>query len=357
MGGAIVLPIVVSGSEANEVSVSNSDPRRWPEPIGSPVLDSLRPVVEGARHVRTDVPRIAAVARWMAYEELPFPQFGLDFDPATERDRAIDFAMVSGTINSAFTDFSSGIMFQTEYEGRTWSDSLAMTACLRRAIARNIPVLEGRFLAEVTAAELADIFSGNIEMPMLDEKREVLNEVGRKLAESYDGFFHNFVETCSPRLFDDGKGLVDRLITEFPRFDDTSEYRGHTIRFHKLAQLAFWVLHSGFRQHGGFRIDDIGSMTAFADYIVPVALRVLGILVYTPELDQRIATRQLIPRDSEEEIELRAQMLYATALLTEDINALRPPELRIIIPQLDARLWSSYHTTHWPHHLTRTIMY
>ena len=49
--------------------------------------------------------------------------------------------------------------------------------------------------------------------------------------------------------------------------------------------------------------------------------------------------------------------LYATALLTEDINALRPPELRVIIPEVDARLWLNYHTTHWPHHLTRTIMY
>ena len=98
-------------------------------------------------------------------------------------------------------------------------------------------------------------------------------------------------------------------------------------------------------------------MTAFADYIVPVALRVMGILVYTPELDDKIEQGVLIPRDSDEEIEIRAHMLYATALLTEELNALRPPELEVIIPQVDARLWSSYHTTHWPHHLTRTIMY
>jgi hypothetical protein len=29
----------------------------------------------------------------------------------------------------------------------------------------------------------------------------------------------------------------------------------------------------------------------------------------------------------------------------------------VIIPQIDARLWTHYHTTPWPHHLTRTIMY
>ena len=98
-------------------------------------------------------------------------------------------------------------------------------------------------------------------------------------------------------------------------------------------------------------------MTAFADYIVPVALRVMDILAYSPALEERIRSHQTIARDSEEEVEIRAHMLYATALLTEDVNALRPPDMQVIIPQVDARLWLNYHTTHWPHHLTRTIMY
>jgi hypothetical protein len=62
----------------------------------------------------------------------------------------------------------------------------------------------------------------------------------------------------------------------------------------------------------------------------------MGILVYSPQLDEKIRTHQLIPRDSDEEIEIRAHMLYATALLTEEINALRPAELQVIIPQVDA---------------------
>jgi hypothetical protein len=347
MGGAIALPIVVSGPATV----------RWPEPIGSPVLDSLVPVIEDSAHVRTDPARIATVASWMAYEELPFPRFGLDFDPESETDRAIDFGMVSNTINTAFTDFETGAKFETEYQGTVWSDSQAMTACLKRAMAEGIPVLDGRFLEQVSLQELSAIFSGSIEMPMLAEKLTVLNDVGRTLAERYDGFFHNFIETCSPRLFDDGRGLIDRLIVEFPRFDDISQYRGHTIRFHKLAQLAFWGLHSGFNGRGEFPVEDIEAMTAFADYIVPVAMRVMGIMVYTPELEEKILTGELLPRDSEEEIEIRAHMLYATALLTEEINARRPPESQVIIPQVDARLWSSYHATHWPHHLTRTIMY
>ena len=357
MGSAAALPIVLSAREAWGSGSMTSERIRWPKPIGSPVLDSLRPVIEASQDVRTDLTRIADVAKWMAYEELPFPQFSLPFGLETDRDEAIDFTLVSDSINSAFTDFTTNVKFQTQYQGENWSDSQAMTACLKRALEQGVHVLDGRFLARVTRAELARIFGGNIEMPMLGEKLTVLNNVGRVLEQRYDGFFHNFVATCSPKLYDGGKGLVDRLVTEFPRFNDVSPYRGKEIKFYKLAQLAYWGLYAGLKRHGGFRIDDIGSMTAFADYIVPVALRVMDILVYSPQLDEKIRTHRLIPRDSDEEIEIRAHMLYATALLTEDINALRPAELQVIIPQVDARLWLNYHTTHWPHHLTRTIMY
>ena len=64
-----------------------------------------------------------------------------------------------------------------------------------------------------------------------------------------------------------------------------------------------------------------------------------------------------IPRDSDKEVEIRAHTLYATALLTDAINRIRPASLALVVPQLDFRLWKSYHATFWPHHLTRTIMY
>ena len=97
--------------------------------------------------------------------------------------------------------------------------------------------------------------------------------------------------------------------------------------------------------------------TAFADYIVPVALRVMGIFEYEASLERRIMAGEMINRDSEEEIEIRAHTVYATALLTDEVNARRPADKQLLIPQVDYRLWKSYHATHFPHHLTRTTMY
>ena len=260
-------------------------------------------------------------------------------------------------MDTAFTDFSTHVKFQVEYAGKHWSDSDALFACMKRALDKGLPMLDGKFLATLTRPQLKEIFAGNIEMPMLDEKLQVWRKVGAVLAEKYNGRFHNFTKSCPPRLYDNGAGLIDRLVKEFPRFNDVSPYDGETIKIYKLPQLGIWLTYSALRKRAQFPIEDIHKMTAFADYIVPVALRVLGIISYSPELEHAINTYQMIPPDSPREVEIRAHCIYATALLTEEINNLRPKDQQIIIPQIDARLWTHYHTTSWPHHLTKTIMY
>lgn len=331
---------------------------RWPILSGSPVLDSLRPVIENSREVRTNIGKIVEVAGWMGYEELPLPEFTLPFGVgANDANDAIDFILVADSIDTAFTDFSTHEKFQVDFAGQHWSDSEAEFACLKRALDAGKPILDGKYLAKISRAELDDIFAGNIKMPMLDEKLAVLHQIGAVLAQKYDGRFHKFVQACSSRLYDGGNGLIERLVKEFPRFNDVSEFDGYEIKFYKLAQLGVWMLYSTLQNSGKFRLDDADKMTAFADYIVPVALRLLGITWYSPELENAINGHQSIARDSRREIEIRAHCLYATALLAEEVNKLRGAKEQVIIPQIDARLWTHYHTTSWPHHLTQTIMY
>jgi hypothetical protein len=370
MGSAALRPLATAvtlsfcgarvGAMASSASFKSTKDKivRWPALSGSPVLDSLHPVIDNSRDVRTNVERIIEVAGWMAYEELPLPEFALPFGVGQgDRNEAIDFVLVADSIDTAFTDFSTHEKFQVDYAGQHWSDSDAEFACLKRAMDAGTPILDGKFLAKASRAELDQIFAGNIPMPMLDEKLAVLHQVGAVLVEKYDGHFHKFVDACSPRLYDGGKGLIERLVKEFPRFNDVSQFDGHEIKFYKLAQLGVWMLYSTLHKSGKFRLDDPHKMTAFADYIVPVALRLLGITGYSKELETAINTHTLIPRDSPQEIEIRAHSLYATALLVEEINKLRGPREQVIIPQIDARLWTHYHTTSWPHHLTQTIMY
>ena len=280
---------------------------RWPKLAGSPVLDSLHPVIEHSRDVHTNVDKIVEVAGWMAYEELPMPDYQMPFGMGQgSADDVIDFILTADCVDTAFTDFSTHVKFQVDYAGRHWSDSDGLFACMKRAMDNGIPILDGKYLARVTRPEMERIFAANIELPMLDEKMEIWHQVGAVLTEKYDGRFHNFVKSCPPRLYDNGAGLIDRMVKEFPRFNDVSPYDGASIKLYKLPQLGTWFVYSALRKSGQFPLADVDKMTAFADYIVPVALRLLGITSYSPEIENAINTYQMIPRDSRQEVEIRA---------------------------------------------------
>jgi hypothetical protein len=57
-------------------------------------------------------------------------------------------------MNFAFTDFSTGVKFETDYMGKRWCDSEAMLACLHRAINAGIPFFSGEYLSKVTRKDL-----------------------------------------------------------------------------------------------------------------------------------------------------------------------------------------------------------
>ncbi|MDH5504535.1 MAG: queuosine salvage family protein [Acidimicrobiia bacterium] len=324
-----------------------------------PILRSVRPVITQSRSVRTNIDSIATVAGWMAFEEFTFPSgasagpFALGSTP----DEIVDFVMLASALNFAFTDFKSGVKYSVEYDGTIWSDTEGMFVRIHQAVAAGTDLCDGSLMAKITSSNLADVFAGNIVMPMLDARAEILNSIGSVLEDRYEGRFHNFVASCPPAMYDNGDGLLERLIEEFPRFNDSSPYRGETVQLHKLGQLALWSLHMGLHGSGDWALRDLTDMTAFADYIVPVALRLMGILEYSPDLEQRINSGTMIARDSPEEVEIRAHTVYATALLTDAINELRSSDRQLVIPQVDYRLWKSYHATTWPHHLTETVMY
>jgi hypothetical protein len=293
-----------------------------------PVLDSVRPIVEGAGDVTIDAARLADVASWLAYEELPIPPVFLPFRPAAEE--VADFVLVASCLNFAFTDL-------TTHEVWTWmghSDADGLHAALHHA---GPEVLHGEWLATVTAESLAEILPG---IQLLDERAAILREAGAVLVERWDGRFANVVASVS-----DVDSYLRLLASEFPRFDD--------IPFWKLAQLSAWILHI----EGAVQWPDLERLTAFADYIVLAALRALGVLRYSDDLAHAVDTWTPVEAGSSWEVEIRAATVWACHELCLRVNELRPPELAVVDAQIDARLWLPFHAGPIRHHLTRTIYY
>ena len=68
---------------------------------------------------------------------------------------------------------------------------------------------------------------------------------------------------------------------------------------------------------------DIGNaVTAFADYRVPQMLNALGVIHYSPPLQQKIRERQMLESGGKWEVEIRGCVVWAVELLKREIKAL-----------------------------------
>ena len=320
----------------------------------SKVLHSIRPVIENLENVSIDHVQLTNEAKKLS-------TVNYEIKVANNKDKRpeeiIRKTMLINTLNFAFTDFESQIKYALNVGDNTFSDTDAMVYQIDQAVEVGIDFYDGHYLRDITETTFKSIFRANIEMPMSKEKTDVLNQVGQILVEEYKGDWLNFVISGPKKLYQNGEGLIERLVSQFERFRDTSIYLGEKVHFLKLAQLAFWGIHRELGKYGDFYIEDMENMTAFADYIVPVALEKMKIITYSEKLKNKIEQGVLIESDSIEEIEIRAATLFVTAQLTEEINKLRLDDEKIIIPQLDFKLWTDFHANKSPHHLTKTIMY
>jgi alkylhydroperoxidase family enzyme len=116
----------------------------------------------------------------------------------------------------------------------------------------------------------------------------------------------------------------------------------------KKAQLAL-SMYSAYLRSKGASIN-VSDLTAFADYQVPRVLRALGILRYSESLAKAVDSGIVIPRDSIEELSIRAATILACEYIAEHCNA--------TAADVDNLLWGSQDiASDTRFHLTETTWY
>ena len=104
---------------------------------------------------------------------------------------------------------------------------------------------------QLTRPQMDKIFAGNIEIPMLDEKLDAAAPGWRRARREIQRPFPQFHPMLARRGFTiNGNGMVDRLVKEFPRFNDVSQYDGHEIKIYKLPQLGIWIVYASLHKPG-----------------------------------------------------------------------------------------------------------
>lgn len=111
-----------------------------------------------------------------------------------------------------------------------------------------------------------------------------------------------------------------KLFYNVTGFRDHTVYKGHQVFLYKRAQIFASDIWGAFKGQGYGELNDIESVTMFADYIVPAVLQQLGVLKYSHSLSRAIESNLEIPSGSEEEVELRACTVHAVEEMRDFIN-------------------------------------
>ncbi|KAL2614023.1 hypothetical protein R1flu_025715 [Riccia fluitans] len=208
-------------------------------------------------------------------------------------------------------------------------------------------------LQKYTGPELRQLLNWPRPLPLEDERARLLRELGFVLAKHFEGSAAKLVERANKSAVE----LVELVAGHFPGFRDHSVYKGQQIFIYKRAQIFVGDLWGAFKGKGLGEFMDIGSITMFADYVVPAVLRSWGILRYSPCLAEKVDKTEKIVAGSEEEVEIRACTITAVEWLKEKLSKRCGEDVTSV--QVDWWLWSSgiqnCETT--PYHHALTVYY
>jgi hypothetical protein len=324
------------------------------DPLG--VLRSTLPVVQRARQVRLDMERVESLAaRWVAQGwRVPAWDAALHFNDGTER--TLNWMLLVDALNFCFWGDAEQPRWGVEYRGRSYNGYIAEAASLVRAVEEGYPLWDAAYLAELSEADLRQMFrpaAGLPEIPLFAERLANAREAGRVLLAHYDGQFARAVEAAGGNAI----ALARRIIRDFSSFNDVTTYDGAEVRFYKRAQICVADIHGIFAGERWGRLSDLDQLTVFADYKLPQLLRHEGILVYSADLAARVDRLELLPPGSPEEVEIRAATIWAGELLRRALGA---RGIQALVSEIDYYLWTLSQTATpdlRPYHRTRTIYY
>ena len=202
--------------------------------------------------------------------------------------------------------------------------------------------------SNITKDEFKGILKGNIEIPLFEERYNIISNVSDIVNEKMNGNFYTFIKGVNIDT-----ELFEIIVKYFSNFKDERMYNDKKIYFYKLAQLLTSdILHIRERKEN-IRVD-YSHLVGCSDYKIPQVMRGLGILEYSDKLSNIIDNKKEIEVNSEYEIEIRANMLVAIDLIKNKL------ENKVCAIDINDYIWSQGRNKTMelkPYHLTRNTNY
>lgn len=268
-------------------------------------------------------------------------------------DETVRWIFTLDVLNHCFWPNPGEPVWTVRYDGQDWSGYRGLAASLKRALQWGMPVTDPTWLSGITGKDLSRIFSGTGSIPLFQERLRNLREAGRIILTKLGGDLLSLFDVVSGSAI----RLVTELVSNFPSFRDEAVYQGSKVYFWKRAQIFASDVFTAFAGKDRGHFNDIGSLTAFADYKLPQVLRELAIISYHPELASRIDAFDFITTGSDEEIEIRAMTIIAVERIRMFFSQ---SDSTINSAQVDNWLWTLGQSDTFrrhPYHRCRTIYY
>ena len=200
---------------------------------------------------------------------------------------------------------------------------------------------------DMTYEEFKEMLSGNVEIPLLQDRYNNLVEMNCFLKKHNKSFYEMVKDMTKDTE------LLEFIINNFSYFEDTSTYDEKKILFYKRAQLLTSdILH--FMQIKENIIVDYSNLIGCADYKIPQVMRCYGILEFSKELEEKIDNKIELPEESIEEIEIRANDLAVINYIHEKLDK-KIPRMDIndyiwLLGQDKTKMTKPYHRTLTKHY-------
>jgi len=317
------------------------------------VLTSARSVAEKSRHVWIDKQSIVHFSQKLLPEEIKTPPWNSHYHFYDGGKETVAYLLILDSLNFCFWPPPGKPRWEIEYKSERLSGYYALAASLKKAVSSGIPITKAEYLAELTLDEFKNVLGGRGELQLLKNRVQTLNELGLVLINEYEGKAHKLVESADNSAINLSLLLAKKLIS----FKDIAEYQGYKVIFYKRAQIFAADLYGAFKGKNWGSFTDMENLTAFADYKLPQALRYLGILCYDHSLEKKVDQKILLDPGSPEEVEIRANTIYAVDLIQQEFNRMGKA-LKAF--EIDWILWNMGQGTEFkakPYHRTLTIYY
>lgn len=307
------------------------------------VLDTSKYVVENSKHVSIDYSNITNLIDELYnfnnvhyLSKVKYPIYDMDIKDL------INFLLIYDSIDFSFWG-------NPKWENKNGLDGgIGLLDCVFNLFKDKDSTEVIKYLSNITLDEFSNILKGNIDIPLLNERYNIVKDI---CTTSVNNMYSNFYNEIKDIRID--IDLFSFILDNFKSFIDTRTYKGVEVHFYKLAQLLTSDILHVYELKMGYDVD-YSSLIGCADYKIPQVLESLGILKYDEELTSIIESKTEIEENSEYEVEIRSSMLVVIDYIYNTINK--------EIPRIDINdfIWSKGQDktrVTKPYHLTRTTSY